>query len=75
MVKHPDDYPWSSHGCYLGRKQTAWLTTDWVLGQSAATREKGREIHAERLRDMLPQACLRLLTFFFFRNPEPIPCR
>lgn len=33
MVNNPEDYPWSSHGCYLGRSNTPWLTTDWVLGQ------------------------------------------
>ncbi len=33
MENNPDNYPWSSHGCYLGRSNTPWLTIDWVLGQ------------------------------------------
>jgi REP element-mobilizing transposase RayT len=32
MVKSLSDHPWSSHVAYLGRANTPWLTTDWVLG-------------------------------------------
>ncbi len=33
FVESTDDYLWSSHHAYLGRKETPWLTTDWVLRQ------------------------------------------
>ncbi|MEA3348840.1 MAG: transposase [Pseudomonadota bacterium] len=33
LVKHPKNYKWSGHNCYLGEEKLTWLTTGWVLGQ------------------------------------------
>lgn len=33
LVDDPGDYPWSSHGCFLGQRKTPWLSTDWILSQ------------------------------------------
>lgn len=32
MVESPDDYAWSSHADYLGRRSTSWVTTSFALG-------------------------------------------
>ncbi len=31
LVVDPTDYPWSSHGAYLGRRSVPWLTTEFGL--------------------------------------------
>jgi REP element-mobilizing transposase RayT len=31
MVDCPEDYPWSSHHVYLGRRNEPWVTTDFAL--------------------------------------------
>lgn len=33
LVQDPEQYPWSSHGVYLGGRREPWVTTDWVLGK------------------------------------------
>jgi putative transposase len=33
LVKEPGAYPWSGHGCYLGKEKAPWLTLDWVLSR------------------------------------------
>jgi REP element-mobilizing transposase RayT len=47
MVRDPAAYRWSSHRAYLGREHWPWLTTDWVLGQFAATAGVARRRFAE----------------------------
>jgi REP element-mobilizing transposase RayT len=39
LVKDPIDYPWSSHGNYLGRARPGWVTTHVVLNTLGATRD------------------------------------
>jgi REP element-mobilizing transposase RayT len=39
MVKHPSDYPWSSHHAYIGRITQPWLTTEFALRMFHAERE------------------------------------
>ena len=46
MVAHPDDYPWSGHGAYLGREIIPWLTTDYALGLLAPTKDESRRKYA-----------------------------
>jgi len=46
MVNDPDDYPWSSHHAYLGQENVPWLTTGWVLGQSAKDRMEAKRRYA-----------------------------
>lgn len=31
LVKHPSDYPWSSHRAFIGAETISWLTTDFGL--------------------------------------------
>jgi REP element-mobilizing transposase RayT len=31
LVRHPSDYPWSSHRAFLGAETISWLTTDFGL--------------------------------------------
>ncbi len=31
LVSSPDDYPWSSHHAYLGRRTEPWVTTEFAL--------------------------------------------
>lgn len=33
LTKYPEEYHWSSHWAYLGRKNIPWLTTGYVLSQ------------------------------------------
>jgi REP element-mobilizing transposase RayT len=33
MVRHPEDYLWSSHSDYLNTIKPPWLTVDWALAQ------------------------------------------
>jgi putative transposase len=35
----PDDYRWSSHHAYCGRREESWLTTDFILEKFAPTRD------------------------------------
>lgn len=42
LVRDPLEYPWSSHRSYLGQEILPWLTTDWVLGQLANSREEAQ---------------------------------
>ena len=37
MVRHADQYPWSSHRAYLGELSLPWLTTDFGLSLFGAT--------------------------------------
>lgn len=31
LVASPNDYPWSSHHVYMGRREEAWVTTEFAL--------------------------------------------
>jgi len=47
MVKAPGAYRWSSQRAYLGEEALDWLSTDWVLGQFAATAGVARRRFAD----------------------------
>lgn len=40
MVTRPEEYPWSSHTAYLGKRSIPWLTTEWVLGQFSSNKKR-----------------------------------
>ncbi|MBN2429783.1 MAG: transposase, partial [Deltaproteobacteria bacterium] len=42
-----DDYPWSSHACYLGRQKIPWLNTAWVLSQFNDNLDIARRTYGE----------------------------
>ncbi len=43
LAQRPEEYRWSSHACYLGCEQLAWLTTDWVLAELDPDPERARQ--------------------------------
>jgi hypothetical protein len=45
MVGSPDEYPWSSHGAYLGGQPEPWLTTDFALAMFDANRDQARQAY------------------------------
>lgn len=40
LASSPDDYPWSSHHAYVGRRSEPWLTTEFALRMLGAGRER-----------------------------------
>jgi putative transposase len=53
LVHAPDEYPWSTHLHYIGRRHDAWLSTPsrvWALGNTPFAREAA---YAERVRQGL----------------------
>lgn len=47
-LKHPSRYPWSSYRATVGAVASpAWLTTDWILGQFAKTRQAAQRRYAQ----------------------------
>jgi putative transposase len=40
VVESPDDYPWSSHHVYVGRRDEPWVTTDFALSMFHSDRAR-----------------------------------
>ena len=40
LTASPDDYPWSSHHAYLGRRREPWVTTGFALRMFDADRQR-----------------------------------
>jgi putative transposase len=40
LVASPDDYPWSSHHAYLGKRCEPWVTTEFALRMLGADRQR-----------------------------------
>jgi REP element-mobilizing transposase RayT len=40
LASSPDDYPWSSHHAYLGRRPEPWVTTEFALRMFDADRQR-----------------------------------
>lgn len=55
MVACLSDYPWCSHGAYLGGVKPSWLTVDWVL----------------RMFDQSEVAARQAYSVFLTRRPSP----
>ncbi len=55
LVKNPNDYPWSSHVCYMGSQQTPWLTTVWVLSQFDDNADNARRAYGEFVQEGLSE--------------------
>jgi len=51
LVKRPEDYDWSGHKSYIGKKRESWLTEEWVLGQFSE--HSGKSI--ERYKDFIAE--------------------
>jgi REP element-mobilizing transposase RayT len=46
LVSSPDDYPWSSHHAYLGRRAEPWVTTEFALRMLGSERERAMGAYA-----------------------------
>lgn len=55
LVKQPAQYPWSSHRAYLGRSESPYVDTKFVLGQFARTRGTAVRRYTAYIDDALPQ--------------------
>ncbi|HKR34031.1 MAG TPA: transposase [Steroidobacteraceae bacterium] len=40
LAASPDDYPWSSHHAYIGRRSEPWVTTEFALRMLGSDRER-----------------------------------
>ncbi|HKQ13401.1 MAG TPA: transposase [Steroidobacteraceae bacterium] len=40
LVSSPDEYPWSSHHAYAGRRAEPWVTTEFALGMLGSNRRR-----------------------------------
>jgi putative transposase len=40
LVSSPDEYPWSSHHAYLGRRSEPWVTTEFALRMLGSDRQR-----------------------------------
>lgn len=40
LVSSPDDYPWSSHHAYLGKRSEPWVTTQFALRMLGSDRQR-----------------------------------
>jgi REP-associated tyrosine transposase len=48
IVERPDEYPWSSYGCYQGKaRRGRWLETDVILGLFSDQLEKARKAYVD----------------------------
>ena len=56
MVETPEEYPWSSHGAYLGKELLPWLTTDQVLEQFGKSSVTARTAYERFVWDGLGEA-------------------
>ena len=46
LASSPDDYPWSSHHAYLGRRAEPWVTTEFALRMLSTDRHHATEAYA-----------------------------
>ena len=42
LVKHPEDFRWSSHNAYIGGECPVWLTVNWALSMFGSTNATAR---------------------------------
>src|SRR5450631_706685 len=47
MTEKPGEYPWDSHGAYMGLQQIPWLTTEVVLSQFSKRVANARRLFCE----------------------------
>ena len=50
VVKDLDEFPWSSHSAYMGKKRLGWLKTDWGLSFFSSEVLKARKLYEEYIR-------------------------
>jgi putative transposase len=56
VVATAEEYPWSSHRCYLGRESIPWLTTELVLSMLCVEEGLARRRYDEFVRKDIPDA-------------------
>ena len=50
LVSSPDEYPWSSHHAYLGRRYEPWLTTQFALRMLGTDRQRATAAYESLIR-------------------------
>ena len=43
LVENIDDFPWSSHHAYIGKRRPPWLTTEWISKQLGPDIENAKQ--------------------------------
>ena len=56
MVASADDYPWSSHHAYSGRREEPWVTTDFGLSLFHADRQQAVTAYRRFVKETRPAA-------------------
>ncbi|HEY6640538.1 hypothetical protein [Povalibacter sp.] len=56
MVASLDDYPWSSHHAYVGRRDEPWVTTDFALSLFHSERQQAIAAHRRFVQDEIGHA-------------------
>lgn len=51
LVKHPSDYPWSSHRAFLGAELIPWLTTNFGLSLFSNDLERARTAYGRFIQE------------------------
>jgi putative transposase len=50
LVSSPDEYPWSSHHAYLGRRSEPWVTTEFALRMLGSDRQRATAAYESLIR-------------------------
>jgi putative transposase len=50
LVSSPDEYPWSSHHAYLGRRCEPWVTTEFALRMLGSDRQRATAAYESLMR-------------------------
>jgi REP element-mobilizing transposase RayT len=50
LVSSPDEYPWSSHHAYLGRRSEPWVTTEFALRMLGSDRQHATAAYESLIR-------------------------
>jgi putative transposase len=76
LARHPDEYPWSSHRCYLGVRQQRWVTTRFAMGMLAQdpviALQKYRDLVADALDGPVPTSQCAMIDRRHLMGGEPL---
>jgi hypothetical protein len=54
LVSSPDEYSWSSHHAYLGRRSEPWVTTEFALRMLGTDRQRATAAYESLIRSASP---------------------
>lgn len=52
LVSSPDEYPWSSHHAYVGRRSEPWVTTEFALRMLGSDRQRATAAYESLIRSV-----------------------